>query len=67
MRALSLSLMMWQRKIPEENAEKLPEPSYKLLTSAGSEQWGWILEEPEEDRARVENLLDGFGSSGAST
>ena len=51
-------------KIPEENANKLPEPSYKLLTSAGSEQWGWILEEPEEDRGRVENLLDGLVAQG---
>ena len=29
-----------KEKLPIERVEMLPEPSYKLLTSAGSEQWG---------------------------
>ena len=51
-------------KIPEANAKRLPEPSYKLFTSAGSEQWGYILETPEESRERTDNLLDGLVAKG---
>jgi hypothetical protein len=51
-------------KVPVENAEKLPPPSYKLLTSAGSQQWGWILDEACESRAQVTNLLDGLVAQG---
>lgn len=51
-------------KLPVERVEKLPAPSFKLFSSAGSEQWGWVLDQPEEDRGRVENLLDGLVSQG---
>lgn len=51
-------------KIPEAQARLLPPPSWILQTSPGSQQWGWILEEPETDRARVENLLDGLVARG---
>lgn len=39
---------------------RLPVPSYKLETSPGNEQWGYILDVPETDRHRVDNLLDGM-------
>lgn len=51
-------------KIPQEQAEKLPQPSYKLYTSTGSQQWGWILDEAESDAARVNALLDGLVHQG---
>lgn len=47
-------------KLPVERVERLPPPSYKIFTSAGSEQWGWILGEACEDRAIIENLLEGL-------
>jgi hypothetical protein len=55
-----------KEKIPEERAKMLPIPSYKLRTSAGSEQWGWILDEPCTSRDMVDNLLDGLVSEGLS-
>ncbi len=42
----------------------LPEPSWILETSPGSEQWGYILTEPCSERGRVENLLDGLVANG---
>ena len=42
----------------------MPPPSYKLQSSNGSEQWGWILDEPCTDRHVVENLLDGLIKQG---
>jgi len=51
-------------KLPLERVRLLPEPSYKLFTSANSEQWGWILNEACEDRAMVDNLLDGLVGQG---
>lgn len=51
-------------KIPAENIALLPEPSYKLMTSAGSEQWGWILSEACTNAHKVENLLDGLIAEG---
>lgn len=53
-----------REKLPHENALRLPEPSFKLETSPGSEQWGWILETPHADRHQVENLLDGLVDKG---
>lgn len=53
-----------KEKLPEDRVRKLPEPSYKLHSSSGSEQWGWILKDPCEDRAQVENLLDGLVNQG---
>ena len=51
-------------KIPVEQAKKLPLPSYKMLSSMGSEQWGWILTEAVEDADQVNNLLDGLVAKG---
>ena len=51
-------------KLDPEAVAKLPEPSYKLHSSAGSEQWGWILDAPCDNRAKVENLLDGLVAKG---
>lgn len=53
-----------KEKLPLDQVKKLPEPSYILETSAGSEQWGYILSEPETDRTRVDNVLDGLVSKG---
>lgn len=47
-------------KIPKKMADLLPPPSWKLETSPGNEQWGWILLIPEGDRDRVDALLDGL-------
>jgi len=51
-------------KLSLEQANKLPTPSYILETSPGSEQWGYILNKPCEDRSKVENLLDGLVANG---
>jgi len=53
-----------REKLPVERVEKLPAPSYKLMTSNGSEQWGWILAVPCEDRDKINNLLDGLVAQG---
>ena len=53
-----------KEKLPIHRVEMLPEPSYKLLTSAGSEQWGWILKTPCSERGVVEALLDGLVAKG---
>ena len=51
-------------KVPEYQAALLPPPSWKLETSPGNEQWGWILTVGVADRGRVDNLLDGLVSMG---
>lgn len=51
-------------KLDINEVKKLPEPSWVLETSPGSEQWGYILDEPCHDRYRVENLLDGLVANG---
>lgn len=53
-----------REKLPIEQVNLLPQPSWILETSAGSEQWGYILTEPCTGRARVENLLDGLVERG---
>ena len=53
-----------REKLPIETVRRLPEPAYKLETSPGSEQWGYILNEPCTVRSRVENLLDGLVANG---
>ncbi|MGB0467726.1 MAG: DUF5906 domain-containing protein [Pontibacterium sp.] len=53
-----------REKLDIEEAQKLPEPAWILETSGGSEQWGYILDTPESDRGRVENLLDGLVANG---
>ncbi len=53
-----------KEKLSLTEVQKLPRPSYILLTSPGSEQWGYILNEPCHQRHRVENLLDGLVANG---
>jgi hypothetical protein len=53
-----------KEKLSMREVKKLPEPSWVLETSKGSEQWGYILDKPCTDRARVENLLDGLVANG---
>lgn len=53
-----------REKLPLVQLKKLPPPTYKLLTSAESEQWGWVLNSPCTDRVKAENLLDGLISHG---
>ena len=55
-----------KEKLSLEAAQKLPPPTWILETSPGSEQWGYRLVNPCEDRARVENLLDGLVANGLS-
>lgn len=53
-----------KEKLSEFEAHRLPKPSWILETSKGSEQWGYILTTPCENRLQVENLLDGLVASG---
>ena len=53
-----------KEKLSMDAVGRLPEPSWVLETSPGSEQWGYTLTEPCSDRGRVENLLDGLVSNG---
>ena len=53
-----------KEKLSLEQAQKLPTPTWVLETSPGSEQWGYVLNEPCSDRGRVENLLDGLVANG---
>jgi len=53
-----------KEKLPMRNVNMLPEPSWILETSNGSEQWGYILDQPCDNRSMVENLLDGLVEQG---
>ena len=53
-----------KEKLSMVEVSKLPQPSYILETSPGSEQWGYILNTPCTDRSMVENLLDGLVANG---
>jgi len=53
-----------REKLSMDEVLKLPKPSWILETSRGSEQWGYILSTPCNDRYRVENLLDGLVANG---
>lgn len=53
-----------KEKLSMVEVSKLPPPSWVLESSHGSEQWGYILDTPCTDRARVENLLDGLVANG---
>jgi len=53
-----------KEKLSLEQVKKLPNPSWILETSPGSEQWGYILNTPCTNRNRVENLLDGLVANG---
>lgn len=49
-----------REKLSQAQAQKLPTPSWILETSEGSEQWGFILQQPCTDPSQVNNLIDGF-------
>lgn len=53
-----------KEKLSLEQVQKLPDPTWILETSPGSEQWGYLLNEPCTNRHRVENLLDGLVANG---
>lgn len=53
-----------KEKLAMDQVQKLPRPAWILETSPGSEQWGYILDNPCNDRAKVENLLDGLVANG---
>jgi len=53
-----------EEKLPLEQVQRLPKPSYILRTSNYSYQWGWILEVPETNMDRVNNLLDQLIANG---
>lgn len=53
-----------KEKLSLAQVGKLPLPSWIMETSPGSEQWGYILDVPCTERARVENLLDGLVANG---
>lgn len=53
-----------KEKLAMTEVLKLPRPAWILETSNGSQQWGYILDTPCEDRGRVENLLDGLVANG---
>jgi len=53
-----------REKLDINAVERLPQPTYKLQTSPGSEQWGWVLDVPCTNRHMVENLLDGLVAQG---
>jgi hypothetical protein len=51
-------------KVDPAATAKLPPPSWKLETSPGNWQWGYILATPETDAGRVNALLDGMVARG---
>jgi hypothetical protein len=53
-----------REKLNLTEVHKLPPPTWILVTSPGSEQWGYLLTEPATNRQQVENLLDGLISNG---
>lgn len=53
-----------KEKLDLEQAKRLPEPSFILETSHGSEQWGYILSTPCDNMNQADNLLDGLVSRG---
>jgi len=52
-----------REKLSEEAAQRLPPPSWILETSTGSFQWGYILDVPCTDAAKIDNLNDGLIAS----
>jgi len=52
-----------REKLSHVVARRLPKPTWIMETSRGSEQWGYILETPEIDRHRIDNLNDGLIAS----
>ena len=53
-----------KEKLPIDRIELLPAPTFKLQTSPGSEQWGWVLDVPCREIDMCNNLLDGLVAQG---
>jgi len=53
-----------KEKLPIEQVMKLPPPSIVLKSSLYSEQWLYILNQPEQDRDKIDNLHDGLIANG---
>jgi hypothetical protein len=53
-----------REKLDVAAVERLPTPTFKLESSPGSEQWGWVLDWPCTERKWIENLLDGLVERG---
>lgn len=53
-----------KEKLPIEQVNRLPPPSIVIHTSLHSEQWLYILDTPETNRSRVDNLQDGLIANG---
>lgn len=51
-------------KLPPERVNMLPQPTYKMRSSLYSEQWFYVLNAPEMNRDRVDNLLDQLIANG---
>lgn len=47
-------------RIPLDRLLRLPSPSIKVQTSKGSEQWLWLLQEPETCTGRIASLQQGL-------
>lgn len=52
-----------EEKLPIEQVNKLPKPSYILQTSHGSYQYGYILDVPCTEIDKIDNLHDGLVNS----
>lgn len=53
-----------KEKLPLEQVNRLPKPSIILKSSLYSEQWLYILDQPEYNRDRIDNLHDGLIQNG---
>ena len=53
-----------KEKLPIEQVNRLPKPSIILKSSLYSEQWLYILNAPEYDQNRIDNLHDGLIKNG---
>jgi hypothetical protein len=55
-----------REKLPIEQVNKLPQPTCKMETSPGSEQWFYVLDTPCSNREKFDNLQDGLVAKGLS-
>jgi len=51
-------------KLSPEMVARLPQPTYKMNSSKNSEQWFYVLANPEMNPTRVDNLLDQLIANG---
>lgn len=55
-----------KEKLPIEQVQKLPSPTYILETSIGSEQWGYALASPCDNINLIDSLVNGLIEKGIS-